>query len=59
MKWSGRLVLGNHHLTQITLQVLCLQFCVSEKKGADPVEDTVPKVNGDGVDLSMAGTRKG
>ena len=32
---------------------------VSEKKGADPVEDTVPKVNGDGVDLSMAGTRKG
>ena len=32
---------------------------VSEKKGADPVEDTVPKVNGDGVDLSMAGTPKG
>ena len=35
-------------------------FFVSEKeKGADPVEDTVPKVNGDGLDLSMAGTPKG
>ena len=39
--------------------VVSIAFCVSEKeKGADSVEDTVPKLNGDGLDLSMAGTPK-
>ena len=39
--------------------VVSTAFCVSEKgKGAHPVEDTVPKLNGDGLDLSVAGTPK-